>query len=180
MVRCHVAGVEDRLTELLHRAAADHAEGVSFDDVARRARWRRAMAAAAAAVAALVAGAVIAGTALASHGQDQLAATRSHGQPTGSLHHRVDFHGIVFTLPNRWTTARPGCGWPGNDTVVIDNHRGPFLGCPYVPPPTPRPTSVTLSTIYGSGYALGWAGKRIKWQGSPPGSPCRPNRTPPP
>ena len=163
-----MATVEDRLTELLHRAAAGQVDGVSFDEVACRARGRRAVAAASAVTAAaLVAGAMIAGAALTSHGQDRLAVTRNRQQPAGSPHHRVVFHGIVFTLPNRWVTARPGCGWPANGTVVIDNHTGPLPRCPYIPPPTPRPTSVTLSTIYGARYALAWAGQRIKWHGQP-------------
>jgi hypothetical protein len=163
-----MATVEDRLVELLHRAAAGQVDGVSFDDVARRARGRRSVAAASAVTAAaLVAGAVIGGIALTGHGQDRLALPRNRQQPTGSLHHRVVFQGIVFKLPNRWTTVRLGCGWPANHTVVINNHTSRFLGCSYIPPPTPRPTSVTLSTIYGPRYALGWAGQRIKWQGQP-------------
>jgi len=117
------------------------------------------------AVSALTADAVIAGTASTGHGHGQLAAGRNHTM--GPRHQAVNFQGIVFTLPPGWITAKPGCGWPASDTVVINDHAGPFLGCPFPGLPAPRPTSVTLSTLYGPRYALSWSGHRTTWRGLP-------------
>ena len=119
------------MAELLHRATAE-VNGVQFEDVARRVRRRRRFAAGASAiaVAALTAGAATAATALAGHGQDLPAATRNHQAPSLSLHRRVAFEGVPFTLPACWTTARPGCGWPAGNTVVINCQTGPVRYCP--------------------------------------------------
>jgi hypothetical protein len=164
-----MTSVEDRLTELLHRAAAVQLDGVSVDEVARRARRRRRAAAAASAtvISALAVGAVIAGAVFTGQRGTQPAATHNPKPLTESGHQTVVFHGIIFTPPNRWTTARPGCGWPANDTVVIDDHTGPVLYCPFPHVPTPLPTSVTLSTLYGPRYAMSWPGQRTEWHGQP-------------
>src|SRR5260221_622395 len=158
---------EERLSELLHQAADGLAGGVSFEAVARRARTRRLLAAAASAiaVAALTAGAVVAGAALTGRGQGPAAA--GHPRPARSQQGRVGFEGVQFTLPAGWTTAGPGCGWPANDTVVIDYQTRPVLYCPAPFRPASLPTSVTLTTIYGPQYANGWTGQRITWHRQP-------------
>src|SRR5258707_4501890 len=158
---------EEQLSELLHQAADGLAGGVSFEAVARRARTRRLLAAAASAiaVAALTAGAVVAGAALTGRGQGPAAA--GNQRPAPSQHEPVGFVGVQFTLPAGWTTARPGCGWPANDTVVIDYQTGPVLYCPAPFRPASLPTSVTLTTIYGPQYANGWTGQRITWHRQP-------------
>lgn len=160
---------EEQLAELLRRATAE-VDGVRFEDVARRARRHRRVAAGASAiaVAALTAGAVTAGAALAGHGQDRPATSRNHHVPSLSRHRRVAFEGVLFTLPSGWkTTTRPGCGWPASNTVVINYRTGPVLYCPAPFKPASLPTSVTLTTIYGPQYADGWAGQRTTWHGQP-------------
>jgi hypothetical protein len=99
------------------------------------------------------------------HCQDPVGA-RNH-KPIGSWHERVAFEGVLFTLPAGWATARPGCGRPANDTVVISYRTGPVLFCPVPFRPASLPTSVTLTTIFGPRYANGWPGRRIRWHGQP-------------
>jgi hypothetical protein len=162
-----MTNVEDRLTELLHQAADVQLDGISVDEVARRARRRRRAAASATAFSALAAGAVLAGTVLTGHGGTQPAAARHPRPLTDSRRQTVVFRGIAFTLPTGWSTARRGCGWPANNTVVIDDQTGPSPICPAPHLPTPRPTSVMLVTIYGPRYADGWAGQRTEWHRQP-------------
>src|SRR5258707_11567487 len=134
---------EEQLSELLHQAADGLAGGVSFEAVARRARTRRLLAAAASAiaVAALTAGAVVAGAALTGRGQGPAAA--GNHPPARSQHERGGFEGVPVTLPAGRTTARPGCGWPANNTGVVDYQTGPVLYClpPYRPASVPTPVT---------------------------------------
>ena len=156
---------EEQVSELLHQAAGNLVDEVSFEAVARRVRRHRwfAAGASAIAVAALTAGAVIAGTALTGHGQDPAA----RNYQSARSQQRVVFEGVLFTLPARWRTARPACGWPANNTVVINYQTGPVLFCPAPFRPASLPTSVALTTIYGPQYANGWTGQRTKWHGQP-------------
>ncbi len=158
---------EEQLSELLHQATDGLSDGVSFEAVARRARRHRRLAASAAAiaVAAVSAGAVVAGAAFTGHAHEPTAAA-SH-QPARSQHERVGFEGVLFTLPARWTTALPRCGWPAGNTVVINYQTGPALLCPAPFRPASLPTSVTLTTIYGPQYANSWTGQQITWHGQP-------------
>src|SRR5258707_4681955 len=158
---------EEQLSEMLNQPADGWAGGVSFEAVARGPRTRRlpAPAAPAIAAAALTGGAAVAGAALTGRGQGPAAA--GNHRPARSQHERVGFEGVLFTLPAGWTTARPGCGWPANDTVVIDYQTGPVLYCPAPFRPASLPTSVTLTSIYGPQYANGWTGQRITWHRQP-------------
>lgn len=159
--------VEQRLSDLLHQAAPNPA-GVSFADVQRRVRRRRErlLAAATSAAAVLLAGAVLTASALR-HGDGREAVTGPSPTPgTVPPHRTVAFQGIDFVLPNGWSLVPLRCGPPSDQTVVVDDHTAGAM-CPYVSPPTPWPTSVTLSTVYGPQYALGWPGRRSQWQGQP-------------
>ena len=160
---------EEQLAELLHRATAE-VDGVPFEDVARRARRHRRIAASASAiaVAALTAGPATAGAALAGHVQDRPAASGNHHVASLTRHRRIAFEGVLCTLPSGWkTTTQPSCGWPASNTLVINYRTGPVLYCPAPFQPASLPTSVTLTTIYGPQYADGWAGQRTTWHGQP-------------
>ena len=169
---------EEQLAELLHRATAE-VDGVPFEDVARRARRHRRIAASASAiaVAALTAGPATAGAALAGHVQDRPAASGNHHVASLTRHRRIAFEGVLCTLPSGWkTTTQPSCGWPASNTLVINYRTGPVLYCPAPFQPASLPTSVTLTTIYGPQYADGWAGQRTTWHGQPAWQPqqCTP------
>ncbi len=167
-MRCVVE--PDGFREFVVARATAHVHGVSFEDVARRVRRHRRVAAGASAiaVAALTAGAVTAGTSRAGHVHDRPAATRHQHALSLSWHRRVAFEGVRFTLPSGWTTMmRPGCGLPASNTVVFNYRTGPVLYCPAPLRSASLPTSVTLTTVYGPQYADGWAGQRITWHGQP-------------
>jgi hypothetical protein len=158
-----VTRVEDRLSELLHQAAAPSALGVSFEEVTRRARRRRVVRAIAStsAVVAVVAGVAAVVVALPDASGQRLA-TGPPPTARAAAPQSVSFQGITFTLPRGWSVAKPSCGPLAEDTVVVGTWSGL---CPYVPP---RPaTAVRLTSVYGPGGAQSWPGRRTVWQGQP-------------
>jgi len=157
-----VTRVEDRLSELLHQAAAPSAPGVSFEEVTRRARRRRvvratASASAAAAVVAAVAAVVVA----LPDASGQRLATGPSPTASTAAPQSVSFQGITFTLPRGWSVAKPSCG-PLEDTVVV----GTWSGLCTLIPPRPA-TAVRLTSVYGRAGAQSWPGRRTVWQGQP-------------
>lgn len=101
----------------------------------------------------------------ASSGTSRRSATPIGAATKTVTHSRsVTFHGITFRLPAGWNVAQPRCGPPANDTVV----RGVWTGsCPGGSGGLPPTTAVTLTTLYGRQFALGWAGRRTTWRGQP-------------
>jgi hypothetical protein len=75
----------------------------------------------------------------------------------------VAFHGITIALPTGWTVARPHCGPPANDTLVIGRWTG---SCP-AGPGHQVTTGVSLTSLYGRQFALNWPGHRLIWRGQP-------------
>lgn len=154
---------EDWVAEVLRRVVPDQVEPVSFDEVARLARYERHTVPIRAGIAMLLLASIV--VVLFALPGWRRSAPPAIGRPASHL----TFQGVTLGVPAGWRQVRYGCGVPpGNHTVEIglSHSYSPCNGVERTPPAR-TPTSMVLTRVYGPTWAERWHGRPVTWHGQP-------------